>query len=244
MKIVKIKHKKNNIYELTFENNENICLYDDIILKYELLLKKEIDNKKLTEIIKENSKIESYNIAIKYLNTKLRTKKEIVKKLKNYDNESISYVIDRLSNEGYLNDLLYIKSYINDQINLKMIGPIKILNDLKKLGFNNNDILEYLDSLSFDIWYQKINKYVRKKIDANHNLSALILKQKIIQDLISKGFKTDIINDVISNYSFVDNKDIYEREYEKLKMKLSKKYSDNELEYRLKAAMIKKGFYK
>ena len=44
MQISKYKKLKNNIYEVTLENDEKIKLYEDVILKEELLLKKEIDD--------------------------------------------------------------------------------------------------------------------------------------------------------------------------------------------------------
>ena len=54
---LKIKGKNPKRY-IGYLIKEKISLYDDVILKYELLLKKEIDNKLLEEIIKYNEKIE------------------------------------------------------------------------------------------------------------------------------------------------------------------------------------------
>jgi len=244
MKIKSYKKKKSNIYEITLSNNDKISLYDDVILKYELLLKKEINKQLLDEIISFNSNLESYNIALKYLNNKLRTEKEIVKKLANYNKENIKYTIDRLKKEGYLNDYLYIKSYVNDQINLKIVGPQKILFDLKKIGFKDIEILNYLNEFNNEIWLNKIDKYIQKKTNSNHNLSAIVLKQKIISDLINKGFYKEHIVEIINKYDFKDNNNIYEKEYNKLKNKYSKKYSGEELEYRIKIGLLKKGFKK
>ena len=242
MKIVSYQKKNNNLYEITLSNNEKISLYDDVILKYELLLKKELDEKKLEEIILYNEKIESYHIALKFLNSKLRTENEIRKKLMHYKKETINYTIERLQKEGYLNDLLYIKSYINDEVNLKIVGPNKIIFDLKKLGFKELDIINYLNTFDKEIWLEKINKYILKKINSNHNLSGLVLKQKIIQDLINKGFFKEDINIIINEFIFNDNSLVREKEYQKQRNKLSKKYSGEELEYRIKINMLKKGF--
>ena len=123
-KILKFRKKKySNIYEITLSNNEK--------LKYELLLKKEIDEKLLDEIIIYNNYLESYNKALKLIKTKLRTEKELRDKLFDYSEEAILYTIDRLRKEGYLNKDLYIKAFINDAINLKMVGPVAIIHDLK-----------------------------------------------------------------------------------------------------------------
>lgn len=242
MKITNYKKKKNNTYEITFDNKSRISLFDDVILKYNLLIDKEINEKKLKEIVEFNSYLESYNIAIKYISVKLRTEKEIVKRLKNYSKEAINYTLDRLKKEGLLNDELYIKSYINDSVNLKIEGPNKILFDLKKLGFKDSDILNYLDTFESEIWFNKINKVINKKINSNHNLSGFMLKQKITQELFNKGFNKEDINSIIEEYGFSDNENIYEKEYEKLKNKLSTKYNGEELEYRIKIGMMKKGF--
>ena len=242
MKIKSYKKKKTNIYEITLSNNEKISLYDDVILKYELLLKKEITDSELKEVINYNSFIESYNIALKYINIKLRTEKEIRKKLANYEKQAIDYTIDRLVKEGYINNELYIKSYINDEVNLKIIGPNKILFDLKKLGFKDDEILNCLDTFDNEIWLNKINKYALKKVNSNHSLSGLILKQKLMQDLQNKGFYKEHINIILNEFNFNDDQDIYEKEYQKQKKKLSRKYSGEELEYRIKINLLKKGF--
>jgi len=242
MKIISYQKKKNNLYEITLSNNEVYALYDDVILKYELLLKKEINDKELEKILEDNKLQESYIKALKYLNSKLRTEKEIRKKLAEYDYKTVNYVIERLKKEGYINDKLYIKSYINDEINLKLIGQNKILYDLKKLGFSNDDILNYLNTFDNELWLNKIDKYISKKINNNHNLSGMMLKQKIIQELINKGFYKEDINSIIDNFTFEDNNDIKEKEYNKLKIKLSKKYSGEELEYRIKIGLLKKGY--
>lgn len=242
MKIINYKKKNNNLYEIKLDNKEIILLYDDIILKYNLLITNEINKEQLKDIIKDNNKVEAYYIAIKYLKIKLRTKKEIRKKLSKYDLSIVNYVINRLYKEGYLNDLYYITSYINDKINLELMGQNKIISNLKRLGFKEEDILNYLNTIDKDIWFQKINKYIIKKIKLNHNLSGIVLKNNIIRELLFKGFNSNDINNEIDKFEFIDDKNIYNHEYEKIKKRLIKKYQDKELETQIKITLYKKGF--
>ena len=44
MKILKYEKKKNGMYQVFFDNDNNIDISEEIILKYNLLLKKDIDN--------------------------------------------------------------------------------------------------------------------------------------------------------------------------------------------------------
>lgn len=242
MKINSYKKKKLNTYELSLSNGNKIILYDDIILKYELLLKKEISNNLLEEIIIENSKYVVYYEAIKYISIKLRTEKELRKKFNNFDDVSVNYAIDRLKKEGYLNNKLYIKSYINDQINLSINGPLKIIQDLLKCGFNEREIKEYLDTIDDEVWLEKIEKYIVKKISTNRSYSGLILKKKISDDLNHKGYSLNLIKQIINNYDFIDNKEIYDKEYQKALKKYEKKYSGDILNLKTKNYLYQKGF--
>lgn len=242
MKILCYKNKKGNIYEITLSNKEKITLYDDVILKYNLLITKEIKDNELNNILKDNDKIKAYLLAIKYIRVKLRTEDEIKKKLKDYDKDTINYVINRLNKEKYLNNDLYIKAYINDSINLKFEGPNKILYDLKKMKFKEDEINNYLLKVDNDIWINKIRKYIKKKIETNKSLSKIFLEKKIKEDLFNKGFYKENIDNTLNEFTIEEDKSIYEKEYTKLKNKLSKKYSNEELEYRIKISLYKKGF--
>ena len=244
MKITRFKKKRNNIYEIILSDNTSLSFYDDTILKYNLLIKKEIDDKVLKEILEYNNAIDAYYKALNYINKKLRTKKEINSYLTkyNYSNNIINNTISKLKNNGYLNDELYIKSYINDQVNLTMKGPKKILMELEKLGFNNQDINNYLDTFSSDVWEDKIKIIINKKIRGNHKLSSNMLIKKIKQDLIQLGYSIDIINSIISNISIDEDVSIIEKEYDKLYKKLMKKHDKDKINSLIKYELIKKGF--
>jgi len=89
--------------------------------------------------------------------------KSLLKK-KGYNTKEIDYAIDKLNKEGYLNHAKYIEAYIHDMLSLYLVGESKILNDLIKLGFNEQEILPFLNKVDKSIYLEKINKYVNKKI--------------------------------------------------------------------------------
>ena len=57
------------------------------------------------------------------------------------------------------------------------------------------------------------------------------------------GYDVDLINRVISEYDFSNDKDMVKKEYDKLYKRLSRKYSGNELEYKIKEKLYQKGLY-
>lgn len=241
MKIISYKKIKQNKYEVTLSNNESVLLYDDIILKYELLTKNEIDNQKLKEIILDNSKYDVYYAMLKDISKKFRTEKELRTKFKDYDNEVVDYAIKRLKNEKYLNNELYIRAYINDAINLKLIGPNKIINNLLNLGFEKSEIEEYLEVIDNEIWLDKINKLIKKEINSNHAYSGNVLKMRIQNKISNLGFELNMISKLINNYDFNLSREKKLKEKEKALKKYSKKYSGFLLEQKVNNYLYQKG---
>lgn len=242
MKIVNYKKKNSNSYKITLSSGESVILYEDIILKYNLLLKKEISDNDLKEITKDNEKYFVYYDSLKYITKKLRTEIELRKKYKDYPSSSIDYSINRLRSEGYLNDSLYIKSFINDSINLKMDGQNKIKNNLIKLGLKEEDILDYLDTIDNSVWLEKINKIINKEIKNNKKYSGLYLKNRIFSNLKNLGYLDKDIISILNNYTFQVDESIYEREKEKAINKYKRKYQGKELEMKVNNYLYTHGF--
>ena len=242
MKIVKYTKLKSNKYSVLIDN-VNVKLYDDVIVKYELLRTKEIDEKLFKEITDYNDKLEAYYKSLKYITKKLRTEKEIYKYLeKDYDKKVIFETIDRLKKMGYLNAELYLKAYVSDQINMSLVGPNKIKKDLTALGYKEEDIIEYIDNIDRDVWISKIEKLVNKKLNRNRNLGVLKLKDKIRYDLGNLGFYKYMIDDVLNSIDVKDDLIVLEKEYNKCNRKLSKKFDGSELDYQIRIKLYQKGF--
>lgn len=244
MKIKSFKKEKNNKYKIIFESGEDIILYDDVIVKYNLLVNKTFDTNKLEEIIKYNSNLDAYYLALKYISKKMRTKLEIRKYLekKDIDSKTIDETINKLVNNKAINEDLYIQAFCNDQINFSNIGPNKIVSKLKDLGISKEKSIDYLNSINDSIWQNKINKIVDKKIKSNHNYSTYILKNKILNSLVNDGFDKSMVTDIINTKDISCDKNIIIKEYNKQKNKLSKKYDGEALEYQIKLKLRSKGF--
>ena len=243
MKIGKYTKLKSNKYSVVIDDI-TVKLYDDVIVKYELLRLKEIDEKLFKEITEYNDRLEAYYKALKYITKKLRTEKEIYKYLdKDYNKDIILETIDKLKRMGYLNKDLYLKSYLSDQIHMTLNGPNKIKKDLVSLGYEEDEFKEVVDNIDGDVWFSKIEKIVNKKIKSNRNLGSNKLKEKIVYDLSNLGFYKWMIEDVIHRTEFGSNINILEKEYNKLYTKLSRKFDDSSIDYQIRMKLLQKGFY-
>ena len=241
MRISKYKKLKNNIYEVTLENDEKIKLYEDVILKEELLLKKEIDNiERLTEI---NSKYDIFNQSLKYLNhhvISIKGMKDYLSK-KGYLEKDIDETISKLIDKGYLNDSYYAKCYISDHVNLSNDGPYKMIKHLEENDINSSIYAEYLSKYN-DTWKERIEKYINKNLKVNKK-SAYFFKSKMLVNLVNLGYDKEMINECLSKVSIDNLDELKEIEKEKIRKKLSRKYTGDELERKIKEKLFQKGFF-
>lgn len=243
MKILKYIKLKDNRYKVLLDNDLEIKLYDDVIVKYDLIRNKELDDKLFKEIVSYNDELEAYYKAIKYITKKLRTEKEIRKYLdKDYTKKNIDITIDKLKKDGYLNDEIYLKAYINDQINLSNVGPNKIKKNLVNLGYTEEVIKDKIELIEDSIWLDKLTKLVNKKVKINHQYSKNKLMEKLSYDMANMGYYKWMIDEVLSNVDLGNDERALEKEYNKYLLKLSKKYSGDQLKYQLKVKLLKGGF--
>lgn len=244
MKIIKYTKLKNGQYKLTFDNDTNALLHEDLILKYALLINKEVTTKELEKMMEENNLYIAYDLAIKYLKNKMRSVKETREYLikKDFKEEYVNKAIEIMLKQKYLNDDFYCEAYINDRINLSSDGPYKIKDNLKKVGISNEIIQNHINKFEKDLEFSRIEKIITKQVKQNHNKSLFILKRKLIEYLTNLGYSKEIVIKCVNEIKADDN-EIFKKEYDKIYTKLSKKYSGKELEYKVKQKMYQKGFF-
>lgn len=245
MKILKYKKKKNGQYELELESGEKLSLYEEVILKYELLLKKKVDEKEREKILLSNQQYDVYYVALKSLKSRFKSVKDLRDFLlkKEYPQDYVDKAIQKLLKQGYLNDRSFAKAYINQQMITTSKGPRKIEKELLDKGVSSDIIYDELIVFTQDDQIEKIKKVANRAIRSNRSRGGAVLHKKIVHDLQTLGYDRSIIESVLSTLDFGDTKEIAKKEYEKIYRRLSRKYSGRELEYKIKEKLYQKGLY-
>ena len=235
MRINKFKKLGRNKYKVMFDNEE-LVLYEDIILKHNLLTKKEINIDELEEIVNDNRDYDAYNLALNYIEIRLRSRKEIYEylKKKEFSEKLINEVIEKLENLGLLNTKAYIEAFINDKVNLSNDGPYKIRSTLIDLDFDETDIDKYLYTIDDDVWKSKLEKIINKKKSLMKSKSYYMFITKMKNDLYNMGYDKDMIENALSNIEYESN--ALEKDYEKA----LRKYSNDKT--KLINSLLRKGY--
>ena len=245
MKIIKYKKTTNGKYKILLDDGRELLLYEDAILKFELLLKKEILETDIFEVELFNQECDVYYVALNSIKSRFKsvydTKEFLIKK--EYPSEMIDKAIEKLVRQGYLNDKDFAKSYINNQIITTNKGPYKIKRELSEHKVSLEIIEEELEIFDEESQLEKIEKVANRLYKTNRNKGGAVLKKNIVNDLVNLGYSTDLISKVVEKFDFSNNNDIASREYEKLYKRLSRKYEGKELEYKIKEKLYQKGLY-
>ena len=243
MNIIKYKKNSNGKYKVEFDDGSSMLLYEDVILKYNLLITKKIEYDDINSINNDNMRYDVYYVALSLIKSRMRSIYDLKQSLinKEYPIDMIDAVINKLINQGYLNDEMFVKAFINNQMITTSNGPYKIKKDLLDKKVDSNIIDENLEVFNDEEQLIRIEKLINKRIKSNNSRGGLVLKNKIYNDLNILGYDSSLINTMLSNYSFDNDNDLAKKEYEKLIRKYSRKYSGNELKRVVREKLYQKG---
>lgn len=242
MKVGEIKKLKSGKYKVMIDG-ESITTYDDVILKNRLLFQKEVSREDLKQIGIDNAYAEIYHKTLNYLLRRVRSRKEIDEYLEQFEiaESEKEKIKKRLSDLGLLSDLAYAKAYISDSLYLSNDGPNKIENYLLAQEIDETIIEEEFAKIDMSYVKEKLTKLILKRIARDKKHSNYQLQQKIVMDMVQLGYSKDMILEILSTQTFEDDEKL-EKEYERIYQKLSKKWKEPELSYKIKEKLYSKGF--
>ncbi|MBE7087462.1 MAG: hypothetical protein E7369_04090 [Clostridiales bacterium] len=144
----------------------------------------EITAEKLSEIVSEGERTDAMNKAVQYVSKTLKTKKQVKTYLlgKGYQDSTVYYVIDKLKEFKYIDDVEYSKRYIESN---KSSGRRLIEYKLMMKGVRKEDIFAAYDSVEIPANENALavaKKHIKNKELSKENLS------KTYRYLVGKGF--------------------------------------------------------
>lgn len=242
MKVEKIVKVKNG-YEV-YVTGRKFFVYEDVLLKYELLLRKKVSEALIEEILKDNCFYEMYEKGLKFLKVKMRSVREVFEYLKKegYDSWNIQKGIDRYEKEGYLSDEAYIDSFLHDAFSLSLKGPLKIKKELQAKGIAETFYEDKLEGISNRVWLDRMKKIREKRRRADHRSSEKMFKEKLKAYLYQEGYSYEMQGCMENDFGDNRDQELIRQEIIKGKRSLGYKYSGSALKEKLRMRLYRKGF--
>lgn len=206
-KITKIEVQKRNKKRVNVYIDEEYAFSVgmEIVYKENLTKGLEVDEEKLSIIVKKENVSKCKETALRILDKSYKSEKELKEKLvqKEYDKYAIDQTLNFLHEYNLVNDEKYAKLYIKDR--LRTQGRNKIKYSLIQKGINEEIISELLEESDKEeeknIAYNLANKkyiQLQKRED-----DIYIIKNKLSRFLIGRGYDysmiKDIINEIVNN---------------------------------------------
>lgn len=128
-----------------------------------------------------------------------RTQKELKDKLtqKGYDENTIEDVIEFLTEYGYINDFKYAQHFINDCVNLKKWGKIRIRSELLKRGIERDVFENLLEDTFSEGSTDALIKQLQNRFK-NSDLSNIKERTRIFNYFLRRGFSAEEIKGAIN----------------------------------------------
>ena len=149
----------------------------------------------MTYNLEEFEKLDKLKTKVmKYIMYKKRTEQEVRRKFSDIDDqELLDDVIEDLKENGYIDDNNYIERSVSEFINIRNLSLKELKYKLLSKGLNKDLIDEY--------FYNNIDKLEEYEINSAKNIiikrSNNSEEQEIIQYLLKKGYKSDLIRTAI-----------------------------------------------
>lgn len=243
MQISELKLTKKYI-TIKFTDEDELKLSKEILGEFYLYIGKELTDTELNEIKLYDAMEKHYRYCLNVIARKNYTVKEIIDKLKKrkVDYLIIDQIIVRLKAHNYLNDQRYAIEKGNFLIKTKKMSKNAVARFFKTRGLNEFLIEDTLSKL-IDNEVELLTQLMPRVINKYKNRSLLEAEMKIKQHLLTKGFKTDDINQVLNMFTlsdFVDEVVNLERELERY---IDESNLNNEKERQLVYnKLVKKGY--
>ncbi|MFO8069570.1 MAG: recombination regulator RecX [Alkalibacterium sp.] len=245
--ITKVQAQKaKNRFNVYVNDDYAFAVDDALLVKYRLVKGKELDEETIEELKVKGEMGKAYQAALHHLNFKMRTEKEIREYLAKKDYEQIDGVIERLEENGLIDEKAYAKSFVRTNFQLKTEGPKKIERSLYAKGLTPEEIAYGLTEYSDEDQLENAKKLTEKTLNRQHNKSNREIERKIREQLMVKGFDREIISQVLEDMTLEqpaeDEYDALVKQGDKAFQRYSRKGDKYEAKRKTKTFLYSKGY--
>lgn len=130
---------------------------------------------------------------LKYIMYKKRTEKEVRRKFSEEDQDLLEDVIENLKENGYINDKSYVERAVAEFMNLNNLSLKELKYKLQSKGVDSKALEEYMDIHQEELEEYEVNSAKKIILKKQNSME----EQALIQYLLKKGYRTDLVKEAI-----------------------------------------------
>lgn len=194
------KARRGAKYVVRFDDGDDVLLSRDIIIDFGLRKNDELSDERLREILNAQSYHDAYAAAIRLLNYRMRTVRELRQRLgnKGFSGPIIDRVIDRLAALRLVDDSVFAEAYVADRGASRPLGKKELARRLREKGVSKENISGALSVVGSDErQFELAMTAAGTKIRSLQRFDAEKRREKLIAFLLRRGFEWSIVRKVI-----------------------------------------------
>lgn len=204
MKIASIQQKKvkrnqsATVCVLTEEGDSYELLYETLV-KFGIYDGSDLDEKKWNSIQLWDSTRRATTAALRWLSLRPRSREEISNRLhrEGYNDETITSVLEKLSEEKYIDDLDFAMRFAQSRLRKKAMGERALAYELNKKGIAPDLIRQVIQKFVPDSDLPSVLRLAEKKYVTIRESDQRKKQIKLSAFLQQRGFDTDTIRKVV-----------------------------------------------
>lgn len=213
MKITKIQaQRKKNRYNIYVDDCFSLGIDEYVLVKYNLKTGMEVSDEFIQDVLMAEEANKTLNYCLNRLSYRQRSEKElrISMERKGYDAKNIDAAIDHCKEHGYIDDLKFAQSFVQDKMNLNKLGPKRIKYDLILKGISR-DIIDQVLVVEKDEQLEMAREVAYKKFPSYKNDEKRDIYRKLSAFLQRRGFSFDVISKVVKELlDSIDEDEFYD----------------------------------
>ncbi len=150
-RITRIEQQKKNKhrYNIYINDEYEFSVHEDILVKHRLSNGDEVDTKRIKKIVLDEEQQKAYQQAIRFINFKLRSRHELEVKLleKGFVQEIINAILDKLTQQKYINDQQFANLLTQQRMNTQKKGRRWIEQELAHKGIAKDLVREVISQI-------------------------------------------------------------------------------------------------
>ena len=195
---LKLKNKRNANVFICSTNIGEFELHSDVIVKSGIKVG-EFDDVKFQTVVQESSELIAFNLAMKYVGSRLKTEQQIKDYLykKDYHRSTVDVVVEKLKEYKIIDDKTYAETYIRTNPNF---SKNKLKQKLFSSGVKSENMDESLVEVDDEISCRRnAEKYLRNKIVDKQTI------EKLIRRLQGMGYGWETIKSTLNYLKYEEN---------------------------------------
>ncbi|MBO2944147.1 RecX family transcriptional regulator [Paenibacillus sp. F411] len=177
----------------------SMSVHEDVMIKYVMTKDAVFHKAELLDIVMADEEQRAYVESLKFLERKPRTAKEIQQRLmqKGMTEDAIQKSLQRLSQEGLIDDAWYAKQWAEQRISGHKKGKMWVKQELKQKGIDSEIITEALDEVDEEAELESCYIIGRKKWQQSKG-EIFERKRKTGAFLMRRGFTGDQVRKTVN----------------------------------------------